>query len=163
MKVSANRPDVSGGPDGLTPRELKVLRLVAAGHSNREVANALILSVRTVERHLATLYSKIGARGKADATAYAFRHSLTRATWGRKPSPKHERPESRTPAAARPCGRRSRNDLLDGLIRLTAVAAFNCRNDASPCASGVDWSTLPGRSFQSRWSRSRTVRRLSSP
>jgi predicted ATPase/DNA-binding CsgD family transcriptional regulator len=63
--------------DELTPRELEVLRLVAAGHSNRQIANELILSVRTVERHINNLYAKIGARGKADATAYAFRHGLT--------------------------------------------------------------------------------------
>src|SRR5262249_24412282 len=55
------------------PRELEVLRLVAAGHSNREIADELVLSVRTVERHINNLYAKIGARGKADATAYAFR------------------------------------------------------------------------------------------
>jgi DNA-binding NarL/FixJ family response regulator len=56
---------------------LEVLRLVASGRSNREIANELILSVRTVERHVNNLYAKIGARSKADATAYAFRHGLT--------------------------------------------------------------------------------------
>jgi DNA-binding NarL/FixJ family response regulator len=70
----ASGPDV---PDGLTARELEVLRLVASGRSNREIANELILSVRTVERHINNLYGKIGARSKADATAYAFRHRLT--------------------------------------------------------------------------------------
>jgi DNA-binding NarL/FixJ family response regulator len=63
-------------PDGLTARELEVLRLVASGRSNREIAEELVLSVRTVERHVTNLYAKIGARGKADATAYAFRHGL---------------------------------------------------------------------------------------
>jgi DNA-binding NarL/FixJ family response regulator len=53
------------------------LRLVAAGHSNREIAEVLVLSLRTIERHINKLYAKIGARGKADATAYAFRHGLT--------------------------------------------------------------------------------------
>jgi len=67
----------AGNPDGLSPRELEVLRLVAAGHSNREIADELILSLRTVERHINNLYAKIGARGKADATAYAFRNGLT--------------------------------------------------------------------------------------
>jgi DNA-binding CsgD family transcriptional regulator len=66
-----------GNPDGLTARELEVLRLVAAGHSNREIADVLVLSLRTIERHINNLYAKIGARGKADATAYAFRHGLT--------------------------------------------------------------------------------------
>jgi DNA-binding NarL/FixJ family response regulator len=53
------------------------LRLLAGGRSNREVAADLVLSVRTVERHITNIYAKIGARGKADATAYALRHSLS--------------------------------------------------------------------------------------
>src|SRR5207245_11138083 len=61
---------------GLTSREAEVLRLVARGQSNKEIAAELVLSVRTVERHITNLYSKIGARGKADATAYAFKHGL---------------------------------------------------------------------------------------
>jgi DNA-binding NarL/FixJ family response regulator len=76
---SAEAPTPGGpsAPDGLTPRELEVLRLLASGRSNREIAEELVLSVRTVERHVTNLYAKIGARGKADATAYAFRHNLT--------------------------------------------------------------------------------------
>ena len=50
---------------------------MASGWSNHEIAEVLVLSVRTVERHINNLYAKIGARGKADATAYAFRHGLT--------------------------------------------------------------------------------------
>jgi DNA-binding NarL/FixJ family response regulator len=60
----------------LTPRELEVLRLIAGGATNHEIANKLFVSVRTVERHITHIYGKIGARGKADATAYAMRHSL---------------------------------------------------------------------------------------
>jgi len=63
-------------PTGLTRRETEVLRLVAAGNSNQEIAAALVLSTRTVERHIANLYSKLGARNRADATAYALRHAL---------------------------------------------------------------------------------------
>ncbi len=63
-------------PDNLTEREAEVLRLIAAGQSNREIGQSLVLSVRTVERHITNIYAKIGARGKADATAYALRHSL---------------------------------------------------------------------------------------
>jgi DNA-binding CsgD family transcriptional regulator len=63
-------------PDGLTEREIDVLRLIASGKSNNEIADELVLSVRTVERHITNLYGKIEARGRADATAYAFRHSL---------------------------------------------------------------------------------------
>ena len=61
----------------LTAREGEVLRLIAAGRSNREIAEALCLSVRTVERHVEKLYRKIDAHGRADATAFAFRHHLT--------------------------------------------------------------------------------------
>jgi pimeloyl-ACP methyl ester carboxylesterase/DNA-binding CsgD family transcriptional regulator len=68
------KPTVSCSP--LTPRELEILRLVAAGRTNREIANDLVLSVRTVERHITNLYAKIEARGKADATAYAIRQGL---------------------------------------------------------------------------------------
>jgi DNA-binding NarL/FixJ family response regulator len=63
-------------PDGLTEREVQVLRLIAAGKSNREIGDTLVISVRTVERHIGNIYYKIGARGKADATAYAIRNSL---------------------------------------------------------------------------------------
>jgi DNA-binding NarL/FixJ family response regulator len=75
--TEAPLPSGTAAPDGLTARELEVLRLVASGRSNREIADDLVLSVRTVERHVTNLYAKIGARGKADATAYAFRHGLT--------------------------------------------------------------------------------------
>lgn len=61
---------------GLTSRELEVLRLVAKGQSNKKIAADLVLSVRTVERHITNLYGKIDARGKADATAYACQHGL---------------------------------------------------------------------------------------
>jgi DNA-binding NarL/FixJ family response regulator len=63
-------------PDGLTQREVEVLRLVSAGHSNLEIAEELVMSVRTVERHITNLYAKLGARNRADATAYAMRHHL---------------------------------------------------------------------------------------
>jgi DNA-binding CsgD family transcriptional regulator len=61
---------------GLTHRETEVLGLIAAGQSNQQIADALVLSLRTVERHITNLYGKIGAHGKADATAYALRHGL---------------------------------------------------------------------------------------
>jgi pimeloyl-ACP methyl ester carboxylesterase/DNA-binding CsgD family transcriptional regulator len=61
---------------GLSRRELEVLRLLAAGESNRQIARRLALSPHTIERHVANLYRKIGARGRADATAYALRNGL---------------------------------------------------------------------------------------
>jgi ATP/maltotriose-dependent transcriptional regulator MalT len=68
------------GSAGLTRRETEVLLLVAHGRSNQEIADALYLSVRTVERHVSTIYQKIGAQGRAAraiATAYAIEHGLT--------------------------------------------------------------------------------------
>ena len=61
---------------GLTRRELEVLRLIAQGRSNREIAAALYLSPRTAERHVANIYLKLGAHSKAEAAAYALRHGL---------------------------------------------------------------------------------------
>jgi ATP/maltotriose-dependent transcriptional regulator MalT len=63
-------------PDHLTAREVEVLRLLATGRSNREIAEALVVSVRTAEHHIASIYAKIGARRRADAVAYALRHDL---------------------------------------------------------------------------------------
>lgn len=63
-------------PDGLTPREVEILRLLATGTTNNEIASALFLSVHTVERHLTNSYRKIGARNRSDATAYVLRTGL---------------------------------------------------------------------------------------
>ena len=63
-------------PAGLTPRELEILKAVAAGKSNREIASTLVLSVHTVERHIANVYRKIDARNRAEATAFALRERL---------------------------------------------------------------------------------------
>lgn len=63
----------------LTSREVEVLRLLATGKSNREIAAELVLSIRTAERHIANIYEKLGVRGKtarAAATAFAFSHGL---------------------------------------------------------------------------------------
>ena len=61
----------------LSPRELVVLRLLAAGRSNAAIAVELTLSVRTVERHIANIYGKANVSNRAEATAFAFRHGLT--------------------------------------------------------------------------------------
>jgi DNA-binding NarL/FixJ family response regulator len=60
----------------MTPRENEVLRLLAGGRTNSEIASDLVLSIRTVERHIANVYAKIGARRRSDATAYALRNGL---------------------------------------------------------------------------------------
>jgi DNA-binding NarL/FixJ family response regulator len=62
--------------DGLTAREVEVLRHLAGGRTNSEIAEELFVSVRTVERHVANIYAKTGARGRANATAYALTHNL---------------------------------------------------------------------------------------
>ena len=58
-------------PFGLTPRELEVLRLVAAGHTDRQIAAALFLSPRTVHHHVAHLLAKLGVDSRAAAVAAA--------------------------------------------------------------------------------------------
>jgi predicted ATPase/DNA-binding CsgD family transcriptional regulator len=63
-------------PSGLSVREVEVLRLVAAGRSNREIATDLVLSEKTVENHLTRIYGKIGAENRAAAAAFAIRHGL---------------------------------------------------------------------------------------
>jgi pimeloyl-ACP methyl ester carboxylesterase/DNA-binding CsgD family transcriptional regulator len=67
---------IRGYPHGLTAREVEVLRHLAGGRTNDEIAKELFVSVRTVERHVANIYAKIGARGRANATAYALTHNL---------------------------------------------------------------------------------------
>lgn len=64
------------GPDGLSPREREVLRLVAAGSGNREIAATLVISEKTVERHLSNIFHKLGVGNRAAATGYAYRHGL---------------------------------------------------------------------------------------
>jgi ATP/maltotriose-dependent transcriptional regulator MalT len=61
---------------GLSARELEVLRLVAAGKSNREIATALVVSEHTVARHLQNIFSKLGVSSRTAATAFAFQHEL---------------------------------------------------------------------------------------
>jgi DNA-binding CsgD family transcriptional regulator len=60
-------------PDSLTAREAEILELLAAGLTSGELAAKLFLSVATVQRHIANIYGKIGARNRAEATAYALR------------------------------------------------------------------------------------------
>jgi DNA-binding CsgD family transcriptional regulator len=70
----ATSPDARLTQLGLSARELEVLRLLAQGHSNQEIADALSLSMRTVERHLSNAYGKIGAPSRSAAVAYVLRH-----------------------------------------------------------------------------------------
>jgi ATP/maltotriose-dependent transcriptional regulator MalT len=63
-------------PHGLTPRELQVLRLVAAGETNRAIASELVLSERTIDRHVSNIFAKLRVSSRAAATAYAYEHGL---------------------------------------------------------------------------------------
>jgi DNA-binding NarL/FixJ family response regulator len=63
-------------PRGLTAREAEVLRLVAAGRSNREIAAELVISEHTVARHLQNMFAKLDVSSRAAATAFAFEHGL---------------------------------------------------------------------------------------
>jgi DNA-binding NarL/FixJ family response regulator len=67
------RPRAAGG---LSAREIQVLRLVAAGKTNRHIASQLFISERTVERHLSNIFNKLDLPSRAAATAYAYEHQL---------------------------------------------------------------------------------------
>lgn len=64
------------GVAGLTPRQVEVLRLLCHGLSNREIAQRLVLSPRTVDRHVADIYERIGASSRAAAALFAMEHGL---------------------------------------------------------------------------------------
>jgi DNA-binding NarL/FixJ family response regulator len=62
--------------DPLTPRELEVVKLIAEGHTSKEIAASLVLSVKTVERHRSNVLGKLGMRDRVELTRYAIRRGL---------------------------------------------------------------------------------------
>jgi DNA-binding CsgD family transcriptional regulator len=75
-RVEALSGKTGTGAGGLTARELEVLRLVAAGETNKAIAADLFVSERTVDRHLSNIYAKLGVSSRAAATAHAYQHGL---------------------------------------------------------------------------------------
>ena len=69
-------PAAPAPTDGLTAREVEVLRLVATGRTNRAIAAELVLSEKTVQRHVSNIFAKAGLASRAAATAYAYEHDL---------------------------------------------------------------------------------------
>jgi DNA-binding NarL/FixJ family response regulator len=69
-------PEPSSLPDDLTPRELEVLKLIAAGLSNAEIAETLVVSAATVKTHVNRIFYKTGARDRAQAVRYAYEHGI---------------------------------------------------------------------------------------
>ncbi len=76
VPVDPGRAAPSAGRDGLSPRELEVLGLVATGSTNREIADELGLSVKTIDRHVSNILTKLGVPSRTAATAFAYEHDL---------------------------------------------------------------------------------------
>ena len=66
----------AAGKDQLTPRELDVVKLVAEAHTNEQIAQLLVISPRTVERHRENILGKLGMRDRVELTRWAIRHGL---------------------------------------------------------------------------------------
>jgi two-component system response regulator NreC len=75
-RLAAQPPESDARPDKLSPRELEVLKLIALGHTNAEIASSLLLSVRTVESHRAHIQQKVGLTTRAELVGYARDRSL---------------------------------------------------------------------------------------
>ena len=71
-----SRTDTGAGGPGLTGREVEVLRLVAAGKTNRAIGVELFISEKTVARHVSNIFAKLALSSRSAATAYAYQHDL---------------------------------------------------------------------------------------
>ena len=76
VALATAAPEQSGPPDGLSEREVEILRLVALGHTNAEIADQLFLSVRTVESHRARIGQKLLLSTRAELVRYALDHRM---------------------------------------------------------------------------------------
>jgi DNA-binding NarL/FixJ family response regulator len=77
--VDRGRPDDEGQLDILTPRELQVLKLIAEAHTSKEIAQELVISPKTVERHRQNILDKLGMSDRVELTRYAIRRGLIQA------------------------------------------------------------------------------------
>jgi two-component system, NarL family, response regulator NreC len=75
-QLAAAPAEETGPPDGLTEREVEILRLIGLGHTNTEIAERLYLSVRTVESHRAHIQQKTGRTSRSELVRYALDHGL---------------------------------------------------------------------------------------
>jgi DNA-binding CsgD family transcriptional regulator/pimeloyl-ACP methyl ester carboxylesterase len=73
----AGLSSTAAAPDGLSPREVEVLRLIAAGRSNQQIATELVISLNTVQRHVSNILNKAGVANRTEAASYAHLHALT--------------------------------------------------------------------------------------
>ena len=76
VRIAARNSERRRDVDGLTLRERDIVRLVALGHTNREIAHRLVLSVRTVETHRSRIYTRLGVSTRAQLIRWALDHSL---------------------------------------------------------------------------------------
>jgi NarL family two-component system response regulator LiaR len=76
MVTAASQESAGADAAGLSHREIEVLRLLAAGKSNQQIADELVISLNTVNRHVSNIYAKTGAANRAEAASYATRRGL---------------------------------------------------------------------------------------
>ena len=126
-------------PGNLTVRQAEVLRLLADGLSNREIAARLYLSPGTVERHLGTIYRKLGLGGRVEAARYAVEHGLTERALGRNrlASTGHS-PRARGSPSAR------------DVITPRRPAALIIRRSATSVTAGIGVAREIGNVYESR-------------
>jgi DNA-binding CsgD family transcriptional regulator len=120
-------------PDGLTRRQAEILGYVANGMTTKAIAETLVLSTGTVDRHIATVYSKLGLANRAQATAYALRHGLIPPAghlhiFLDSPPP----PRDHT-GHGRQAARRHRGGLGPALARRRKLCRLPSRPPGSPC------------------------------
>jgi DNA-binding NarL/FixJ family response regulator len=75
-RIQSRVPQLPVYPNGLTHREVEVLRLMALGKSNRDISEELVISLRTVAHHVTSILNKTGATNRTEAAAYAAGHGL---------------------------------------------------------------------------------------